>query len=86
MTTLSEFMAAIHQEPVEVWVVGRYPDDESAGMWELQGIFTDRDTAWEFAEPGWWLGPVPLNTPLPTESVPWPQVKYVLKFRKAARR
>jgi hypothetical protein len=56
-----------------VWVLGCWVDD----TWEIAGIFTSREEALAAGKAGWFVGPIPLNTPMPSETVPWPDLELV---------
>jgi hypothetical protein len=61
-----------------VWVLGRYPQDPGEGeQWMLQGVFTSREAAHAAGKTGDFVGPVPLDTPLPREREQWPDAEYV---------
>lgn len=65
-----------------VWVVGktiRQTDD--GGVWELQGVFSSEEIAEEIAYTGgYWLGPVPMNKPLPNKTTSWPGQRWPRKL------
>jgi hypothetical protein len=63
----------------EYYVVGEYIEKTKAGgvSWEIAGVFDNQDGA-EAAciNDNYFVGPVPLNKPLPTERTIWPGVYY----------
>ncbi|WGH49656.1 hypothetical protein [Alishewanella phage vB_AspM_Slicko01] len=55
----------------DVWVVGNdvvYDEDHT---WEIQGIYSSEALAVQNCKLGWWVGSIPLNTPLPDETTRW---------------
>ena len=55
----------------EVWIVGSYPDDD-ADPWMIQGVYSTKEYAELHAQPGWFIGSVQLDTPLPERALDWP--------------
>lgn len=62
-----------------VWVVGRWPDE---GRWEMQGVYSTKPRAETNSQPGWFVAPIPFNTPLPLETTEWPGLEWVEKGRQ----
>ena len=58
-----------------LWVCGRALPEPNA--WEIMGVYDNKDRA-EAAcfESDYFIGPVPLNEPLPAGSQDWPGVYY----------
>jgi len=52
----------------QVYVVGK---DTPEGFYEIQGIYTDKQVAINNSRIGWWIGAIPLNVPLPDETIEW---------------
>jgi hypothetical protein len=66
-----------YAEPV--WVVGRMAD-HAAGVWQLQGVFSDRTNAIKACrDEDYFVGPVPLDRSLPHQTVKWPGCFYPIK-------
>ncbi len=61
-------------EVIQVWVVGRDPDDD--GRWQIQGVYTSQELAEEHAEKGWFIGPALVDTPFPFDPTEWPGAYY----------
>ena len=67
-------------QPVRVWVVGRLSPD-SAWKWQLQGIFITKKAAMKACkDESWFIGPLDINKPLPTEEQDWEGCYYPLAF------
>ena len=68
-----------------VYAVGEYiKETEDGAVWDLAGIFEDQSKA-EAAcvKDNYFVGPMPLNTALPTKREVWPNVYYpTLEGRK----
>jgi hypothetical protein len=74
---------------MDIWVAGRlcgkYRDEKNRGIWEILGVFEDRDLARARCngplsaedETGDFVGKVVLNEGLPDELVPWPEFYWV---------
>jgi len=52
----------------QLWVVGQVRGD----TWEIQGVFDDKTRAVGCCQDeNWFIGPVRLNEPFPSETVEW---------------
>jgi hypothetical protein len=60
---------------MKVWVVGRYEGE----TWQIQGVYLEQELAERHALPGWFIGPVEVNEPLPHDATEWPQAFIVQK-------
>jgi hypothetical protein len=76
-----------------VWVLGRVtgppawaatPPGRIVLAWEVCGIFTTREKAVEVNRgPAFFVGPVPVDQHLPTETVEWPGVQWPWDVRSS---
>lgn len=62
---------------MKLWVVGKFNALNPHRQWKFQGIFDDEQVATALCvDKTWFVGPVILNEPAPSETTVWPGAYY----------